>query len=890
MKNKFLILISIIACNLLIFLPLKSDEKFNFDVTEIEIKEKGNIIEGNKKGLVTTNDGIYIYADYFRYNKSLNTLNAKGNVKIIDKVKNFTFFSSEIVYLKEKEIIFSNSSSKAISDNLSITSDKFKYNKFSNILNTKGNVKLIDTEKDIIILANEINYFEKENKIISSGYTNGVFEKKYDFTSEDVTLNRNLMELSSNKTSIILDDNFNFYKVKKFKFFYDKKLLNAENIELETNYKKEKNDKFYFTSAIVDFQNQTFISKNTKVLLHKNMLDKERSGEPDKIKNFLNKNDPRIYAVSSSGNETRVELEKAIFTSCQKNDSCPAWSIKANKITHDKVKKELIYDNAILNVYDIPVFYFPKFFHPDPTVERRSGFLQPRLNNSNVLGTSLNVPYFHVISDNKDMTFKPTIFDNRIYMLQNEFRQENKNSSFIADFGLVKGYKSSISNNRNSINHLFSKFNLDLDLKDYLYSKFDFFIERTNNDTFLKVFQNVLLTSKDFENDLLDQNNLTSGFDLNLEHENFELTTGFRAYENLQKLNNDRYQYVLPYYDYSTTLYENIYGSFDFISSGKNTLQNTNNLRTRVTNNANYISTNFYTNTGFINNFGVYAKNFNSTGKNDEEFDSDVQSKVLNIFNFQTEIPFTKSDTNYINYLKPKLSLRINPSGMDNYSTKDRSITADNIFDIDRLGISDSYEGGKSITLGIDYKKEDIDDSEKYLEFKLASSLRDKLNNNIPSSTTLNNKTSNIFGSFESSFSEFLTFNYDFSVDNNLKSVDYNSISAEISVNNFVTEFNFIEKNNEIGDMNSIENTTSIKFDENNNLLFKTRRNRKISLTEYYDFIYEYQNDCLTAAVKYRKTYYQDRDLKPKEDLFFTLTLFPLTTLDQKVDQSLYRD
>ena len=76
----------------------------------------------------------------------------------------------------------------------------------------------------------------------------------------------------------------------------------------------------------------------------------------------------------------------------------------------------------------------------------------------------------------------------------------------------------------------------------------------------------------------------------------------------------------------------------------------------------------------------------------------------------------------------------------------------------------------------------------------------------------------------------------------------------------------------------------------NNNLLFKTRRNRKISLTEYYDLIYEYQNDCLTAGIKYRKTYYQDRDLKPKEDLFFTITLFPLTSLDQKIDQSLYRN
>ena len=87
----------------------------------------------------------------------------------------------------------------------------------------------------------------------------------------------------------------------------------------------------------------------------------------------------------------------------------------------------------------MPVFYFPKFWHPDPSVKRRSGLIQPRFNNSNVLGSSISLPYFHVISDDKDFTVKPTIFDNRIYMLHNEYRQENKNSSFITDINIVLG-------------------------------------------------------------------------------------------------------------------------------------------------------------------------------------------------------------------------------------------------------------------------------------------------------------------------------------------------------------------------------------------------------------------------------------------------------------------
>ena len=85
-----------------------------------------------------------------------------------------------------------------------------------------------------------------------------------------------------------------------------------------------------------------------------------------------------------------------------------------------------------------------------------------------------------------------------------------------------------------------------------------------------------------------------------------------------------------------------------------------------------------------------------------------------------------------------------------------------------------------------------------------------------------------------------------------------------------------------MGDANVLESSFSYNFNENNFLTFKTRRNRKINLTEYYDLVYEYKNDCLIAGVKYKKTYYEDRDLKPAENLFFTLSLIPLTSYEQK--------
>ena len=122
--------------------------------------------------------------------------------------------------------------------------------------------------------------------------------------------------------------------------------------------------------------------------------------------------------------------------------------ITSKEIKHDKNKKQLIYKDAVLKVYNVPVLYFPKFFHPDPTVDRQSGFLKPSFNNSNILGSSINIPYYHVISQNQDFTFRPTIFDDDVKMFQNEYRVKNKNSSLFLDFSYVDKFKSALNNKK----------------------------------------------------------------------------------------------------------------------------------------------------------------------------------------------------------------------------------------------------------------------------------------------------------------------------------------------------------------------------------------------------------------------------------------------------------
>ena len=77
-----------------------------------------------------------------------------------------------------------------------------------------------------------------------------------------------------------------------------------------------------------------------------------------------NQNAPRVYGVSSSKKGEITTINKGTFTSCGFNDGCPPWHINAESITHDSVKKQLIYKNAFLNVTTYPYYIFQNFFIP----------------------------------------------------------------------------------------------------------------------------------------------------------------------------------------------------------------------------------------------------------------------------------------------------------------------------------------------------------------------------------------------------------------------------------------------------------------------------------------------------------------------------------------------
>ena len=265
-------------------------------------------------------------------------------------------------------------------------------------------------------------------------------------------------------------------------------------------------------------------------------------------------------------------------------------------------------------------------------------------------------------------------------------------------------------------------------------------------------------------------------------------------------MSSDRYQFILPYYNFDKQLFNDYQnGTINFSSSGSNDLNNTNNLRTKIINDLNFKSLGLITNNGLKNEYNFYFKNLNTVGKNDSLYKSSPQMELMSIFELNTSLPMINQTENTTNYFTPKASIRFNPGDMKDHSSKERSLNVDGIFDINRLAIDDSFEEGKSLTLGLEYKKTKLNDINKFFEAKIATVYRDKNEKFIPKSSGINGKDTNVFGTISNNITKFVNISYDFILDNDLSTLKYNSLDTSINFKNFNTSFKFIEKMGQLG-------------------------------------------------------------------------------------------
>ena len=156
----------------------------------------------------------------------------------------------------------------------------------------------------------------------------------------------------------------------------------------------------------------------------------------------------------------------------------------------------------------------------------------------------------------------------------------------------------------------------------------------------------------------------------------------------------------------------------------------------------------------------------------------------------------------------------------------------------------------------------------------------------MSSESSLDEKLSDFVGSTSLNFKDKINFNYNFSLDENYKKVNYNDFQTTLNFNIFNLSLNYLKEANHYGDNEYIK--TELSYNKNNNqkISLSGKRNLITNSSDFYDLSYEYFNDCLRAGIVYRREFYNDSEIEPENSLMFKITLIPFGNLaSQSIDQ-----
>lgn len=137
----------------------------------------------------------------------------------------------------------------------------------------------------------------------------------------------------------------------------------------------------------------------------------------------------RLAANGARRTDGKVnEVTHAVYTTCNicKTDPTkpPLWQFRAYSAVQDVDDKRIEYQDTILDVMGVPVFYLPYFSHPDPSERRASGFLTPSFGSSSHIGAFFDLPYFWAIDPQRDLTIHPLLTTTFGPQLSAEYRQK----------------------------------------------------------------------------------------------------------------------------------------------------------------------------------------------------------------------------------------------------------------------------------------------------------------------------------------------------------------------------------------------------------------------------------------------------------------------------------
>ena len=588
-------------------------------------------------------------------------------------------------------------------------------------------------------------------------------------------------------------------------------------------------------------------------------------------------------AAAYRKSENVTELHKAVYSPCKicKDGSRPpVWQLKAFNVTRDMNSQQIKYEDAFLEFYGIPVLYTPYFAHPDPSVERKSGFLAPKFSSSSDLGTVVETPYYFVIDETQDLTLTPGVTSKEGPILSSLYRSRY-------DSGDLR-FEGSITypNERNDFGdrigghevrgHVFGSgaFRLNDNWN------WGFQVERASDDTYLNRY------------DISDADELTSklyaeGFD-DLSSASIEAYAfqGLRATDD-----DDTIPFITPSINYHLVSDPGVAGGRFFVDANTLVVSRTEGTDTRRLSLTGGWHLPFIGRDGGVYDLSAslrgdvyHIDNVPNPALPGGKTDGDFEYRLLPLIAFEYTYPLVKESGSVRQVLEPKVSLVYAGEANENNAIPNEdggSFEFDdtNIFSTTRFPGLDQWEDGARASLGVKWAA--YGQSGGHTSVSLGQIFRLEDEGTFSPASGLDGKRSDYVGRIEISPGPYLDFIHRFRIDKN----DFNFNRNEVSLSTGPSWLRFnggyirLEK-----DANTLSPVTReearlagyYKMAEFWSLRAYGRRDLELGQAVDFGGGLFYQDECLYVGLTFKRSFTRDRDVKPTDRVGIQIKLLNL--------------
>jgi len=638
-----------------------------------------------------------------------------------------------------------------------------------------------------------------------------------------------------------------------------KRKLKQIYLPIEFSLRDEKNNYYYGTSGEFDQTLEKGTIQNAKMLLN---------------------DGSRIVGTQATRNAHIDIITKGVYSPCLSkikiaNFLCPIWQLEGEKILHDYNKLFLYQKHAKMKIANTPVFYLPYLVTPSPLrKKRKSGFLSPSVNFEffdTEITQSTSLPYYFNISEDKELTFVPTIhYGGGV----------DSSQRFIFDYNqIISGGNFNFDL---TVDSNIERENTDKWLSD---ASLIVYYKQNLNENYRVNFSSALQTSKNYiqttdpNSELSYTSSLSTKLDLhgyNLRKYDDQLLINFSTYQVSQNNeNNNTTPTVLPYVDYQTgkSYYKGHYlnNNFTFYNIFRNSNTKIHSRRQQK------ISHTFLTNNELIK-YGTRIKLSSETHNqfyNTEDMKADGNYsggnyRAFPIAGMSLETPF-KFTKNFFNLTyTPNTMLVLSPgfSNSNKISNEDSSINTysiDNNLSLNRYSGTDKLDNSKRINYGITVNNDTVN-------LELFQSYEFTENSNFHYTQGNEENLSDLLG--KASYAKNKSnANYNFRYDVNEDYLKRQNVSVSVEYDFANINLSYLDQRSKTDEIITTDKETlsynilSKKFAKYSIISFNGLYDFKEDINKEYSISYKYYDECFGVNLDFKRNSYTDDDLKPTDTL-----------------------